>query len=381
MALGTYTQADNTRRVTRAQVAALILCLALPLAYEACGRNPQKDSATRHIGSAGDGALLQRYVAACESALGSESAQVTVPPIDCSDPDMVSIDTMPEDSNGQKSPIPRCHAPSALLGGYAFDADFDDNLCAPGSKISRRDQGAVTWITVCRKYQHHKDPNVFDDVNMIGYNRETGKTCFFNSHVTGDTIAKPLRFTGAVSVYDDHATKYFMSPDQIQNKVPCADCHAANPFLRSPHVKASGAFELPSLTKNTPYDIVWPEYFMPDQVARPNLRIDPSDVPAIKTCVGCHAVGAGRYCEVYVPLAWGQLNADLTYAHFASGTVSQAPHSLWHRDVIPKLRTIQGDEDLGRAPQAATIRALVEACKDRPVTIPAHKKISEGALK
>jgi hypothetical protein len=358
----------------RSRMPALAAAVAVGVFFFAsCG--VMKSSTTDSIGenlSADDG-LLQGYVSACEEALSSDGRPVVIPAMDCSSNRLSAIGTGLESplthmgamagEGKQADPLgpKRCHTPSALLGAYPLAEGSDDNPCMQGSRIGRQDDGDVTWVTVCRKYRHYEDPFLFDDVNMIGYNRKTGKTCFFNSKVTGETTKQPLRFNRPVNVKSPQADKVFMSPAQIQAKVPCASCHAANPFLRTPHIRA--AVELPAMERNTPYQIVWPEYFTPDGSRVANLRLDPEAVPEIRSCVGCHAVGAGKYCSVYAPLAWGLKDESLVYWQYASEKAASLPDALWHAEVLPRLKEVKTVEGLGRLPLVGAVAKMAQFCR------------------
>jgi hypothetical protein len=355
----------------RSWVPTLALAVAV-FFFDSCG--VMKSSNTDSIGEEliADDGLLQRYVSACEEALGSDGRPALIPAMDCSSSRLSAIETgldsplthlgaiAGDAQAGTRSPR-RCNNPSALLGAYSLAEESDDNPCMQGSRIGRQDDGDVTWVTVCRKYRHYEDRFLFDDVNMIGYNRKTGKTCFFNSKVTGETTKQPLRFDRPVHVKSPQADKLLMSPAQIQAKVPCAACHAANPFLRTPHIRA--AVELPPMDRNTPYEIVWPEYFTPDGSRVANLRLDPEAVPETRSCVGCHAVGAAKYCSVYAPLAWGLQDETLVYSHFASGEAASLPGALWHAEVLPRLREVKTIESLNRLPQVSAVAKMAQFCR------------------
>ena len=330
--------------------------LTVSLFYESCGgrRAPTTPSTTHEQISSHRN--FERYVAACEAELGTPEKPARIPEIDCGAAAMVTLETgqRPKGNGGG------CAAPSALLGAYHFDPHSGDNPCQQGSRILRQDVGDVTWITVCRKYQHYEDRSLYDDVNMIGYNNKNGKTCFFNSHVTGDTADKPLRFARPVSVYNKDAPAVFMSLEQIRDKVPCASCHAAHPFLRTPHIL--GAVTLPSLSAQSPYEIIWPSYFLPKGAQGVNGRLSADLIPALRSCTGCHAVGGGQYCSVYVPLAWGKLDPKLNYTHALADASNGPPSTLWHSGVMPRLRDVTDRETLQRHPAYKAAVTIMQAC-------------------
>lgn len=336
------------------------------LFFDSCGLMDRSKTESLS-GHSGKDNLFQQYVTACEEELRSDGHPVVIPPMDCTSEHLSAIDirpvfpSRPSEEPGRHGSQGRCDAPSGLLGAYPFEQGHPDNPCMQGSLIGRQDRGDLTWVTVCRKYRHYEDPFLFDDVNMIGYNRKTGKTCFFNSKVTGETAAEPLRFTAAVSVKSAQADLFFMTPAQIQASVPCADCHAANPFLRTPHMRS--AVQLPEMNRSSPYEIVWPQYFTPDGSAVANLRLDPRDVPEIRGCVGCHAVGGGKYCAIFSQLAWGLQDSKLVYAQFAGDEAASAPGSLWHASVLPNLGKVTGNESLQRVPMVAAALQIAERCQ------------------
>lgn len=314
-----------------------------------------------------DARELQAYAEACKEALGSPEEPAVIPPIDCQAAAMqeIQISGALEESGHLYA---KCRNPSALLGVYRQSEDYDEDLCAQGSRILRKDVGDVTWVIVCRKYREHEKTTLFDDVNMIGAHRKTGKTCFFNSHTVEDIVTEPLDFAGPVSV-DVEGTTYFQSPRQIQAKTPCLSCHSAAPFLRSPHLhkadepKKGTVVRLPASKPDAPFDPVWPDSFVSPGRQSQELRLDLGQTTHAKSCTHCHAIGSDRYCKEFVPLAWDQISYPDQYSQALSKQGKSWPERLWHSHLIPELTELIDPDDFNGTQWHLALKEIADECQ------------------
>lgn len=311
---------------------------------------------------------LEAYVQDCQVALGSKQNPAPIPEVSCLSDEMFPIQIRRDENDRTK-----CHNPSALLGVYVTTEDYEEDLCAEGSRMQSQTLGDVIWVTVCRKYQEHENDALFDDVNMIGYNTETGVTCFFNSHTVEDKATQPLDFSKPIHVSRD-ATRMFMTPSQIQTKAPCLSCHTASPFLRSPHLhaghssKAGYVAPLIPITAKMPYRPIWQASLVAPRLSQTiePLQVNLTGSVAEKSCVSCHQIGSDRYCRDYVPLAWGQIKETSQWKHAVADESQTWPHRLWHKEHIPALKMILSAQDLKTSRWGQALQDIAERCGAPP---------------
>lgn len=146
----------------------------------------------------------------------------------------------------------------------------------------------VVWVSFGRNSSRRVD-KVVGSVQMIGYNRKTGATAFFES---GDSIQPWVkldkdtwRMRGVMPWIDqpDEFNKAFRPP--IKGEPQCVQCHQADPFITSPFINAAkipGTSEnvVPILDRNSPYYVIGGE----DWDMR-TIHIEGNK------CFGCHRVG------------------------------------------------------------------------------------------
>ena len=172
------------------------------------------------------------YVRMIEPELG-------VPPkVDCGDGVEIPIYVDGEKFTGDPG-IHCCDNPSLQMGD-----------CMSGSSLQRYEgrtrEGQplphVVWVSFAR---HDGRDNVFgtdvgDSVQMIGYNKKTGATAFFESgdnskwtYVDPDTN----RLLGKLPWIDEPEAfnRAFRAPGSIQ----CVECHQADPFIHNPFIDAA----------------------------------------------------------------------------------------------------------------------------------------------
>ena len=120
----------------------------------------------------------------------------------------------------------------------------------------------VVWVAFARNSSSSYD-HVVGSVQMIGYNKKTGATGFFES---GDRIGpwvtldeKTLRMRGEMPWIDepDEFNKAFVTPGNTQ----CVQCHQSDPFITNSFINAAkipGTDEsvVPALDKDSPYFVI-----------------------------------------------------------------------------------------------------------------------------
>ena len=122
----------------------------------------------------------------------------------------------------------------------------------------------VVWVSFGRNST--RDPaKPFGSVQMIGYNRKTGATAFFESsdqiHPWVKLDQKTLRMRGKMPWIDnpEEFNKAFLVPEPTRPQ--CVQCHQADPFITNSFINAAkipGTNEnvVPILDQNAPYFVI-----------------------------------------------------------------------------------------------------------------------------
>lgn len=146
----------------------------------------------------------------------------------------------------------------------------------------------VVWVSFGRNST--RDPaSLMGSVQMIGYNRKTGATAFFESSDQIDPWVRldegTLRMRGVMPWIDNpkEFDQAFRSPDPLRPQ--CVQCHQADPFITNPFINAA---KIPGTTKNvvpildqdSPYYVIGGE----------NWDMRTMDIPGNR-CFECHRVG------------------------------------------------------------------------------------------
>jgi hypothetical protein len=161
----------------------------------------------------------------------------------------------------------------------------------------------VLWVAFGRNENTSGDHRRFSgSVQMIGYNKKTGATAFFetnsknlNRWVTQDKTT--LRMRGQIPWIDNpkEFNKAFVTPAAVHNQ--CVSCHQADPFVTSPFINAAkipgtGKTVVPKLDKDSPYYVIGGENW--------DMR-----TMHIKdhACFECHRVGM-KTIELFLDAGW-----------------------------------------------------------------------------
>jgi len=201
----------------------------------------------------------REYAEMCEPELG-------VPPqVDCS-----AGVTIPVTVDGVEvtdlRPNFDCDNPGLQAGG-----------CVPGNTIRRLtgrtregvERPEVVWVHFCRSEDSvskgiESDPvweNIFTGAQMIGYNYDTGATCFFELNFGSQEqwvgLDENRRASGVLPNYDEPEFDLaFVPGDQ------CVGCHQNDAFIHNPWVDGArlpsnpNESVLPVLAPNSPYYVV-----------------------------------------------------------------------------------------------------------------------------
>ena len=200
--------------------------------------------------------LATEYAAMCEPELGR------VPQIACDDGVLIPITIGGVEVFEDPGPH-ACDHPDGLRGG-----------CAPGSRLGHvegSDAGGnslpqVSWVYFCRSLgPENLERNGWGSVQLIGYNRESGATCFFEAadgrkslpedHPANSEIQdqRPWvsfeghRMVGQLPGPDDpDFNDAFMPPppadmngDGEPDVVQCVQCHQSGPFIHDPYMDSA----------------------------------------------------------------------------------------------------------------------------------------------
>ena len=224
----------------------------------------------------------REYVLMCEPELG------VPPPFDCAEGVTVPVTV---DGIAVTAPVPNftCDAPS-----------LQDGECFPGSTINRlagatragEERPEVVWVQFCRN-EGVVDADgtldwAFTGAQMIGYNYDTGATCFFelNWMLMERWVGRDedFRAMGVLPNYDEpEFDEAFIPPGDVQ----CVQCHQNDPFVHHPWIDGA---RLPS----NPDEPVLPSLASPDApyyvVGGSNWDMRTIHIEG-NACLSCHRVG------------------------------------------------------------------------------------------
>lgn len=158
----------------------------------------------------------------------------------------------------------------------------------------------VIWIAFGRNEDWDGDQRRFvGSVQMIGYNKKTGATAFFESRFRNlnDWVTQDkgtLRMRGKMPWIDrpkEFNRAYVPAPMQ------CVSCHQADPFVTNPFIKAAkipgtDKTVVPKLDKDSPYYVIGGE----DWDMR-TMHIEGN------SCFDCHRVGM-KTVELFLDAGW-----------------------------------------------------------------------------
>lgn len=226
--------------------------------------------------------INKKYFEICEEELG----QIPVEQVDCTlaqpipmtrtmaDGSVVSLNrhnipaSIPRFGSGSEqvsfnssgfADVTTCDKPSAIF------RDMKNVGCVPGDRIKYINNvlangNKVDWVYICRKNNKiMDDPHLYNELGMIGYNRDTGKTCFFAGQPTLEAEVKGKWILTSVNEQTEESSTKIeniaaiplvtgkeipppnftdFDPESVKHwSLPvggCVGCHSQGPFVRFP---------------------------------------------------------------------------------------------------------------------------------------------------
>jgi hypothetical protein len=239
-------------------------------------------------------------------------------------------EVIPITVNGQltTSYTATCDKPSLLPS----NEPGSQGQCVPGSRaLVLRDDPVAQISAICRKHVvREPSSTVFDEINIVSHNLQSGKTCWFtakaaipfvaNGGLDGRLVPSPATLptksaprgyekihpASEALVQDWRVSKttlpnpaaVWMSPAQLVKREPaCTMCHDSGPFMYSPYIAQTTQLPGDPFGKYQPRAIgqafkVWPQPFA--ITTRGN------------TCTTCHRMGNINSCNLATLQATGK---------------------------------------------------------------------------
>jgi len=278
-------------------------------------RGVESEYSTEAFAKLDEQTQLHTYSRACERKLGR------IPKVDCSAGLEVPVGVTNADGfqphgrtalhyNGSWNDERTCDRPSFLLSAISSSGS-----CAPFSRVGRikpQDGFNTEWVFVCRRYFDRPVGSTrYDDVNLIGYDRSTGATCFFNSKVneeppTSEATDKAVDVATIPEVSAPDSLKFYQTLKLNASEARCVSCHASHPWLRTPYlqqVKWGDEPVVPAMSAKDPYYLVASNYMEAVHTQKWTPKVLTS--PEAKVCSGCHRIGGDVYASYIAPAAVG----------------------------------------------------------------------------
>lgn len=231
--------------------------------------------------------------------------------------------------------ISSCDRPSLIY------RDLKNIGCVSGNRIKRLSTKTSDWVYVCRKgHEFFNDEHLYSEIGLIGYNRETGATCFFAGRpaATVKITSRGSDGTSRSAVLSALVGRELHAPTS-EKGVPhwgvpmgtgCVTCHSHGPWLNFPfvdgknsyaeftwvdekgepqikdldpggYVESDGAPVVPRRHPGMLYDPVYPQDVlqeMPGAAWTRAYRLSPQ-VSDAAICTTCHHIGNATYSDRY----------------------------------------------------------------------------------
>jgi hypothetical protein len=297
---------------------------------------------------------LHDYAQACTEMIGE------IPPFDCSDGTIVPI-TVNGKTPDKYTQGMTCDKPALL----PYDSPTFGQ-CTPYSRIHNFSRGKVQISAFCRREQL-RDPKspMYDEVDIIAHNAESGKTCWFHAEgkkgqtkgfdasrvpPPNEKVPPPKRVA---------ANDFWWTPHLTAQK-NCIACHDADPFMYSPW--------LGQVWHKVPTDPLGKySNIGKDFATWHSNSISTRD----NTCVGCHRIGDRASCSQFIPMATGQiapkdgnaLSKSYPLSHWMPINNDQAK-AFWNKANLESLQKIMTCCDDPKNP----------ICTVKPIVTPEQKK-------
>jgi hypothetical protein len=139
----------------------------------------------------------------------------------------------------QITPSTACDRPKYLGDGTGSNCQpFSRIGQLPGVNASLQPDANIQWAFICRNYGIGQDDDLFDDVAVIGHNKASGATCFYQALGEKDTrrVPSPLEKDDETPQGFLKAKDFWLSPEDTADSVMCYTCHHTDAFIHTPHV-------------------------------------------------------------------------------------------------------------------------------------------------
>ena len=283
------TGVGRTKLVLAATVA-IVLAIAVGVEADlAPATQYDEDETGTWRGCQPENASLRREVSASEYAKMAEPELGIPPLVDCGAGVEQPIYVDGEKITGNPG-LHQCDNPSLQIGDCMSGSSVQRYVGKDADGSTRHD---VVWVSFCR---HDGRGDVFgfdvsDSVQMIGYNKVTGATAFFESGDNREwTYVDPEtnRLMGKLPGIDDPEA---FDRAYVRTQTQCVACHQADPFVHNPFIDGAKRAHAPSHTvipriggrkskSNTPYYVIGGGHW-----DMRTIHIEGNE------CLNCHRIG------------------------------------------------------------------------------------------
>lgn len=255
-----------------------------------------------------------------------------VPPFNCLEGELIPI-TQGDAPIAQHAPKQKCDRPPLLGLGLSPTqgqcVPYSRIGTLPGSNVHGAVDPNIQWVFICRRYRVRSDANDprFEDVALIGHNKATGATCFFQAlkydavqdlAFDATRVPAPDEPAAATPVGKPKAANFWLTPAGTAS-INCYSCHDSGPFIHTPHVDQVRRTVAGQSVPIVPAD--------------PNLKATPAEPsryrfvgvpfaawptpvrlrPLGNVCTTCHSIGVYQTCDRFAKNSTGMMRpTDIT---------------------------------------------------------------------
>jgi hypothetical protein len=268
-----------------------------------------------------------------------------------------------ETPSGQHSARSACDRPALLGLGR-------EGQCVPYSRIGRL-QGTdpvtglvnpdVQWVFIARRYKIRTDPNnpIFEDVAIIGHNKRTGATAFFQmldeNGKNAARVPSPMEPASQTPSGAPTAAEFWLLPSQTAD-IGCNRCHDSDPFVHTPYIDqvrtvSSTGVSRPVVPSNPTgkYRFIGSQAFT-DWRAPEHFDLEDN------SCVSCHRIGTQASSESFAKWATGEASTMQLSPRYRS-----YPNSHW---MPPEEAEFMSSDDWNVQYQQSVLQLL--SCNQNP---------------
>jgi hypothetical protein len=248
---------------------------------------------------------LLSYARECAEKIGP------IPAFSCLDGTRVPI-TVDNKVPAAYVPQMTCDRPSLLPPG---PGENTDGQCIPESRaLVLRDDGKVQISAYCRQKKiRPAGTSLYDEVDLISHNVETGSTCWFQA-LAPNPLSADKGLDGRRVPSPEEAAKNFWNTPAKTASANCGACHDSDPFMYSPLIGQTGKMPRDPLglyANDIGEDFKkWPKPL--SLSTRGN------------TCTGCHRIGSQHTCNTAMYESIGEQPSP-----YQDGWAIVYPNSHW----------------------------------------------------